>query len=221
MQVRHQRTNWYHPFLWHHISSAARKANFSAFFIVKLLQRDHPELFKRLYPGTVQNWLSKHGKRWSTKTLQNVERRHALSGSGRVGILSPHPELVSEIKEKLVAIRKSGIAIGRLLARSVMLAIIKERNPELLEKFQCSEVSLLPLDEMRTIHTPPDSGLSGLSLQVRSTGQFVRVHGQQHISHQMQLSSAKGLSCDMSMLSTCTTSLPSWSSTVISRESLS
>ncbi|KAJ6529523.1 hypothetical protein DFH09DRAFT_934713, partial [Mycena vulgaris] len=108
--------------------------------IVKVLHRENPQLYSRLTKGTIQKWISKSGrKRWSTKTQQNVARRHALSGTGRVGVLSPYPELVGSIKAKLLDLRSSGICVGRLLTRSIILAIVREKQPELLAKFKCSE----------------------------------------------------------------------------------
>ncbi len=68
-------------------------------------------------------------------------RRHTLAGSGRAGILAKHPELVSEIKKNLQQLRDSGVWINRLLTRSIILSILRERKPELLQGFKCSEVS--------------------------------------------------------------------------------
>ncbi|KAJ2934644.1 hypothetical protein H1R20_g2448, partial [Candolleomyces eurysporus] len=140
VQKRHERVNWYHPFLWPHIDKIAAQVDWSPTRIANHLSLTQPKLFGRLHKGTVVKWLSRNDrKRWSEATLQNVERHGTLPGSGRAGILSKHPEVVDEIKAKLEGLRKSGVPVGRLLARSVILAIVQEKIPTLLDIFKCSE----------------------------------------------------------------------------------
>jgi hypothetical protein len=106
------------------------------------LIRDLPKLFGRITKGTIQKWIDKDTKRgWSAATMKNIERQHALAGSGQTGILARHPNIVGEIKIQLRALRTLGLAVNVLITRSIMLAIIKERQPELLTEFKCSEVS--------------------------------------------------------------------------------
>ena len=140
-QSQHKRTNWYHPFLWTYIDNAARKVGWSAHSITNRLICDQPKLFGHITKGTVQKWIDKDTKRgWSAATKKNIERRHALTGSGQTGILARHLDIVKEIKAQLQALRTSGLAVNVLVARSIMLAIIKERQPDLLTEFKCSEV---------------------------------------------------------------------------------
>jgi hypothetical protein len=140
-QSRHKHTNWYHPFLWAYIDNVAHKVDWSAQSIANRLIRDQPKLFGCITKGTVQKWIDKDMKRgWSAATKKNVERRHALTGSGQTGILARHPDIVKEIKAQLQALRTSGLAVNVLVARSIMLAIIKEWQPDLLTEFKCSEV---------------------------------------------------------------------------------
>jgi hypothetical protein len=70
-------------------------------------------------------------------------RRHTLAGSGQLGILAKHPEIVRGINTQLQGLRKSGLAVNVLIARSIMLAIIKHQAPDLLVRFKCSEVSVV------------------------------------------------------------------------------
>ncbi|KAF7372434.1 DDE superfamily protein [Mycena venus] len=142
IQKRHQRVNWYHPFLWSSIDSIAPRVGWSPTMIVASLQRQNPQMYGRLNKGTVQKWISKNRRDWSTKTKKNVARRHALAGTGRVGVLSPYPELVATIKTKLQDLRASGVCVGRLLTRSIIIAIIKEKQPELLANFKCTAAKL-------------------------------------------------------------------------------
>ena len=142
VQRPHSCVNWYHPFLWTHINQMAPRAGWLPHFIVVILQHENPSLFSTLHRGTVGKWLSKNNnRRWLTATLKNVERQHALAGTGRVGVLSPYPEVVAEVKTKLKDLGTSGIFINCLLARSILLAVIKERKEDLLKTFKCSEVS--------------------------------------------------------------------------------
>ncbi|EGN99465.1 hypothetical protein SERLA73DRAFT_73991 [Serpula lacrymans var. lacrymans S7.3] len=96
IQNRHSCTNWYHPYLWVHINNVASRVAWSPTFIVSTLQKDHPSLFAKLHRGTVFKWISKKGKKWLKKTVENVARRSVLARTGRVGILSPHREIVEE-----------------------------------------------------------------------------------------------------------------------------
>ncbi|KAH9927827.1 uncharacterized protein B0H18DRAFT_1118347 [Fomitopsis serialis] len=139
VQQRHKKTNWFHPFLWTHINRMAPQVGWSATLLARSLQRDHPELFSRLSKGTIQHWLSKHGKRWSTQTLKSVANRRVLTASGRAGVLTKYPEIIFEAKTRLINLRKSGIPVNRVLGRSILLALIKRLQPALLDTFKCSE----------------------------------------------------------------------------------
>jgi hypothetical protein len=104
--------------------------------------RDLPKLFGRITKGTIQKWIDKDTKQgWSVVTMKNIEHQHALAGSGQTGILARHPNIIGEIKIQLWALRTLGLAVSVLIARSIMLAIIKGQQPELLMEFKCSEVS--------------------------------------------------------------------------------
>ena len=74
-------------------------------------------IISALHRGTVHRWIASSGKGWSAETLANVAKRHALAGSGRVGVLSQHPEIVTEIKTKLNDLRTSGVPVNVLVGR--------------------------------------------------------------------------------------------------------
>jgi hypothetical protein len=140
-QSRHKHTNWYHPFLWAYIDNVTCKVDWSVQSIVNELIRDQPKLFGCITKGTVQKWIDKDMKQgWYAATKKNVECQHALTGSGQTGILARHPNIVKEIKAQLQALQTSGLAVNVLVAHLIMLAIIKERQPDLLTEFKCSEV---------------------------------------------------------------------------------
>ncbi|KAE9393905.1 hypothetical protein BT96DRAFT_958958 [Gymnopus androsaceus JB14] len=127
VQRRHERANWYHPFLGVHINRIAPRVLWSPHRIAATLRLQMPELFSRLHRGTVGKWISKNGKQWSKQTERNVARRSALARSGLV-------DIVQVIKDKLLGYRESGIPVGRFIARSIMIAIIQQYTP-----FKCSE----------------------------------------------------------------------------------
>jgi hypothetical protein len=56
--------------------------------------------------------------------------------------LANYPDIVKEIKSQLQALRTSGLVVNVLIAHSIMLAIIKQQQPDLLTRFKCSEVIL-------------------------------------------------------------------------------
>ncbi|KAF7793930.1 hypothetical protein EIP86_005052 [Pleurotus ostreatoroseus] len=140
VQGKHKRVNWFHPFLWTRINDLMPRVGWSTAMLVKVLQREQPELYSRLNKGTVHHWISTHNrKRWSKSTLRKVKNRAALAASGRVGILAKYPAIVDEVKSKLLALRTSGVSTNRLIGRSIFIAVIKQRAPQLLETFKCSE----------------------------------------------------------------------------------
>ncbi|KDQ60203.1 hypothetical protein JAAARDRAFT_46004 [Jaapia argillacea MUCL 33604] len=154
IQLKHQRTNWYHPYLWLHINKVAPKCHWSPQLIVTTLKRNHPALYQRLNCGTVHKWMSNEGpKRWSEKTLENVARQHSLAGSGQVGVLVRYPEIVEEITMKLKELRASGVPVNTLIRRSIMLAVIKAKKPEILAcaHFKCSKVAEADLQHQRYV----------------------------------------------------------------------
>ena len=140
-QERHKHTNWYHPFLWAHIDRAAKVHDWSPQAMINTLQKEQPKLFSRLHKGTISKWVDKTKRQWSAATLVNIQNGHTLAGSGQSGILCQYPQVKEEIVEKLKSLRASGILINVVVARSIMLAVIQNRAPDLLATFKCSEVS--------------------------------------------------------------------------------
>lgn len=80
-----------------------------------VLQRDHPRLFTNLHCGTVARWISKKGKKWSKKMIENVAHCSVLTRTGHVGILMLYPEIVQEITSKLKGLRLSGVPVDVLV----------------------------------------------------------------------------------------------------------
>ncbi|KAJ6509667.1 hypothetical protein DFH09DRAFT_838382, partial [Mycena vulgaris] len=107
------------------------------------LWRAHPVLFNRpantLHRATVWRWIVKGEKRFTDNALRNIASRRSLAGTGRTGILTPYPEIVEEILTTLKGLRVSGCVVNVHIARSLMIAIIGKRRPQLLQSFSCSE----------------------------------------------------------------------------------
>ena len=149
-QERHKRTNWYHPFLWAHIDRAAKVNDWSPQAMINTLKKEQPKLFSRLHKGTISRWIDRTKRQWSVATLVNIQNGHSLAGSGQSGILCHYPQVKEEIVEKLKSLRASGLPINIVIARSIMLAVIQDRAPNLLKTFKCSEVG--PISFARTLH---------------------------------------------------------------------
>jgi len=153
-QAYHKCTNWYHPFLWAHIDTAVKKYNWSAHRMVNALKQEQPILFSHLNKGTVSKWIDRSQYQWSKATLHNVKQRHAPSGSGNPKLLSHYSLMQQEIIERLIGLRKSGLPINVIVARSIMLATIQRHAPELLATFKCSEASQIdPINDLKTTLT--------------------------------------------------------------------
>jgi hypothetical protein len=132
---------WYHPFLWVHINGMAPRVGWSTQALVTALQHDHPTLYAWLHAATVSKWISKNDQcHWSTRMSENVKQHSSLAGTGWTGILISHPDVVEEIKMKLLSLQTSGITITQLLAHSIIIAVINAHVPHLLKNFKCSEV---------------------------------------------------------------------------------
>ena len=117
-----------------------KKANWSVGDAVKILHHENPALYIHLHRTTVWKWKTKNKKCWSEKTLENVENRHALAGSGQASALTKYPELVTAIKTILNSLRASGFVVNVPIAHSIMIGLIHEKNPEALTPyFRCSE----------------------------------------------------------------------------------
>lgn len=151
VQMKYSRINWFVPFLWAPIARLAPRVAWSPTMIANMLKTQMPDLYSHLHPGTVVKWMSKRSRnRWSKKTLKKVEQGGRLKGTGRVGVLTPFPQLVDEIKTKLMSLREAGVPLDRVLARTIILALVKEREPQLLSTFKCTEVSRLKVHQFQS-----------------------------------------------------------------------
>jgi hypothetical protein len=88
---------------------------------------------------TLWKWIVKGEKRFTNAALRSIASRRSLAGSGRTGILMPHPEIVEEIVKTLKGLRVSGCVVNVHIARSMMIAVIGRHQPKLLDVFSCSE----------------------------------------------------------------------------------
>ncbi|KAJ7723261.1 hypothetical protein B0H16DRAFT_1217130, partial [Mycena metata] len=138
-----QKVFWFDPFLWALIEPTIRRCGWSAEKTVQALWRAHPVLFNKpgntLHRGTVWKWIVRGEKRFTDSALRNIASRRSLAGTGRTGILTPYPEIVEEIVKTLKGLRVAGCVVNVHIARSLMIAIIGKRRPQLLESFSCSE----------------------------------------------------------------------------------
>eukprot|EP00475_Leptophrys_vorax_P025082 TRINITY_DN34_c0_g1_i13.p3 TRINITY_DN34_c0_g1~~TRINITY_DN34_c0_g1_i13.p3 ORF type:complete len:225 (+),score=64.49 TRINITY_DN34_c0_g1_i13:1699-2373(+) len=133
-----KRNDWYTPLLWNSIVTALNSCNFSARKAVKLLKSSFPDgRFSKLAPSTVQGWFMRTtaGIIWVAKVLEKVERGKSMfqgRSSGSQQALAQFPEVVSKCIELLKACRKSGAVVNSSIARSIILGVISEKVPHLL-----------------------------------------------------------------------------------------
>jgi hypothetical protein len=127
---RATRVNWFHGLIWPHIADAAKRFDFSAARMVTFLKLKDSDIFSTLNKGTVQRWKKKGEAAWKEKTMKDIERGRSVKGTGRVGLLNRFPDLVEKIKTKLIDIHKSAISVNRILARSIMITLVKAANSQ-------------------------------------------------------------------------------------------
>lgn len=152
-------TNWFTPFAWQCIKDAQVKAaSWSATSIANVLKQSHPSIFSRIRPSTIDGWIDRKGPsgpHWTDKALTraNDGNNPQYNPEGRPGILvsaclmymskpyltimysqTPYPEITKTTKDYLTKLRNAGAPISVVTARGIMLAMILERAPEILEK---------------------------------------------------------------------------------------
>ncbi|KAJ7702083.1 hypothetical protein B0H14DRAFT_3649089 [Mycena olivaceomarginata] len=143
VQGQAKKVFWFDPFLWALIEPTIRRCGWSAEKTVQALWRAHPVLFNQpgntLHRATVWMWFVKGEKRFTESALRNIASPRSLAGTGRTGILTPYPEIVDEIVKTFKGLRVAGCVVNVHIARSLMIAIIGKRRPQLLESFSCSQ----------------------------------------------------------------------------------
>ncbi len=139
VQIKAAQMNYYHPYVWIHIDRAMHTVGWSPSAAAKLLQCDHPMLFSKINRGTILKWTACGKKEWSEKTLLNVCNCMVLKGSGCAGVLAGYDNVQEAINEALRGLHSSEILLNVRISQSIMIAIIKEKEPELFDCFKCSE----------------------------------------------------------------------------------
>jgi hypothetical protein len=78
--------------------------------------------------------------------------------------LAKSPEIVEEIVKQLKGLRAAGLPINVIVVRGIMLAVIEDKQLDLLLKFKCAEVSSIQRGSYIMLCThilySPMSGLS-------------------------------------------------------------
>ncbi|KAL6759666.1 hypothetical protein V8C86DRAFT_2570690 [Haematococcus lacustris] len=103
---------------------------------VKHLKLVQPDLYSKLDESTVRGWYQKgsltHLMEQAQASLFRGAGHHRVPTAGRRATLGNFLLLKVEIKERLEALREGGVALNHLMARSVMMAVIQQREPQLL-----------------------------------------------------------------------------------------
>ncbi len=96
-------------------------------------------LFSKINKGTISKWTACGKKEWCEKTLLNVHNHMVLEGSGCAGVLAGYDNVREAINEALQGLCSSGIPLNVSISQSIMITIIKEKEPKLFDCFKCSE----------------------------------------------------------------------------------
>ena len=99
IEKSHKHTNWYHLFLWKRIDAAARRTHFASSTLVHILRQEDSNLFKTLWPSTVDKWIDKESKKreWNSNTLKHIKDSTVTQEHRRSGILEPYPDTIQWI----------------------------------------------------------------------------------------------------------------------------
>ncbi|KAL6757273.1 hypothetical protein V8C86DRAFT_2435596 [Haematococcus lacustris] len=127
--------NWWHPAMIQPILQAVPACGgYSP--AVKHLKLVQPDLYSKLDESTVRGWYQKgsltHLTEQAQASLFRGAGHHRVPTAGRRATLGNFLLLKVEIKERLEALREGGVALNHLTARSVMMAVIQQREPQLL-----------------------------------------------------------------------------------------
>lgn len=139
-----QHINWWHPPLITPILEAvARNGSFAA--AVRELQQRYPTIYgQRLKANTVRSWFVHPSYVELTASARRMRRLMGKwerpAGSGRKSILTGHDDVKNSILTALKPLRESGVGVTPGAARTVIMAVLQEKLPELQvgTKFLCS-----------------------------------------------------------------------------------
>ncbi|KAJ9511411.1 hypothetical protein QJQ45_029919 [Haematococcus lacustris] len=127
--------NWWHPARIQPILRAVPACGgYSP--AVKHLKLVQPDLYSKLDESTVRGWYQKGSLTQLTEqaraSLFRGAGHHHVPTAGTRATLGNYLPLKVEIKDRLKALREGGVALNHVTARSIMMAIIQQREPQLL-----------------------------------------------------------------------------------------
>jgi hypothetical protein len=128
-------TNWLTPFCWSQITIVAKQISWkmSSSAIANALKKHNPITFAGINCTTIDGWIDRSGDQpqWKEKTLHRAENGNSTGHNkgGRRGILSPHPEIVDEIKTRLEFLREKSAPVSLITASAIIVATILDKNP--------------------------------------------------------------------------------------------
>ncbi|CDO78168.1 hypothetical protein BN946_scf184676.g2 [Trametes cinnabarina] len=130
------RMNWQSWPYWLKITTAQEKLmTWSPTVIIKLLQRNDPDLFSGLQVPTLSRWIAvdEDGRRsWSAAMLHCAHLSKCSGATMRSKTLSKYPLIVSDAVAQLTALRVAGIVVQGPLVMAILKAHILHKAPEVL-----------------------------------------------------------------------------------------
>ncbi|QRV96744.1 Ulp1 protease family, carboxy-terminal catalytic domain protein [Ceratobasidium sp. AG-Ba] len=147
-----RRVNWTHPLIWPQIERAAQSVGYpwSPSEIVRRLQLLDPVVFASLRPQRISQWRDHSFTdvlRWTDSHMRSIKAgdRPTRIGTGRPAVLQGHPGVIRSILNRLIDLRKAGVALDIDTIRGYMHGVIRHAVPEAFTQtdasgrtFQCS-----------------------------------------------------------------------------------
>jgi len=131
--------NWFaSPFLPDILAAYSRCH--SARTTVTMLRRAHSDgRFARLSPATLQRWFDDQHQLLPQYQKQLQLHTAASRGHGFTSLFAQAPDAEKEIKRLLLLMRDAGAPLNSRVIRWVMLAVLQESNPSLLQQHTLSQ----------------------------------------------------------------------------------
>jgi hypothetical protein len=145
--------NWTTPFAWSGIVAAQAKVGWGYTDIVRELQRINYDFYQYLAVPTVMGWIETVGgfSQWKPSVLARAAKGNIPGHNKRGGrgilvnetvfhqepflnkMQSSYPDIVKAITSQLVDLRVAGAPLSLATVRCIIIAIIREKAPEIFE----------------------------------------------------------------------------------------
>ncbi|KAG9085676.1 hypothetical protein FRC06_003501, partial [Ceratobasidium sp. 370] len=130
------RVNWTNQLIWPQIERTAVAVGYpwSPVEIVRRLRLLDPNTFATLRPQRISQWRDHHFPtvlRWTESHMRSIKAGDypTRANTGRTGVLQNYPDVVRNIKNRLLDLRKAGVALDIDTIRGYMSGVIHHAIP--------------------------------------------------------------------------------------------